>query len=68
MRTWKKPIVVEIAVGMEINCYVCAELQISEPDKPDQADQFVGLFDSSNLLNSNYLQGVSVLSPVRLFY
>jgi coenzyme PQQ precursor peptide PqqA len=26
MRTWKKPIVVEIAVGMEINCYVCAEL------------------------------------------
>ena len=26
MRTWKKPVVVEIAVGMEINCYVCAEL------------------------------------------
>ena len=26
MRSWKKPIVVEIAVGMEINCYVCAEL------------------------------------------
>ena len=26
MRSWKKPIVIEIAVGMEINCYVCAEL------------------------------------------
>ena len=38
MRTWKKPIVVEIAVGMEINCYVCAELQISGLEKPDQAD------------------------------
>ena len=49
MRTWKKPIVVEIAVGMEINCYVCAELQISGPGKPDQTDQFAGLFGSSNL-------------------
>ncbi|KJS45145.1 MAG: pyrroloquinoline quinone biosynthesis protein PqqA [Rhodospirillaceae bacterium BRH_c57] len=25
MRTWKKPRVVEIAVGMEINSYSCAE-------------------------------------------
>ncbi len=25
-RTWKKPKIVEIAVGMEINCYACAEL------------------------------------------
>jgi len=24
---WKKPRVVEIAVGMEINCYACAELK-----------------------------------------
>ncbi|MGB0696812.1 MAG: pyrroloquinoline quinone precursor peptide PqqA [Rhodospirillaceae bacterium] len=26
MRTWKKPRFVEIAVGMEINSYACAEL------------------------------------------
>ncbi|MGC2856930.1 pyrroloquinoline quinone precursor peptide PqqA [Novispirillum sp. DQ9] len=25
MRIWKKPAVVEIAVGMEINSYSCAE-------------------------------------------
>ncbi|MGB0682253.1 MAG: pyrroloquinoline quinone precursor peptide PqqA [Magnetovibrionaceae bacterium] len=25
MKTWKKPVVVEIAVGMEINSYACAE-------------------------------------------
>ncbi|MBI1239780.1 MAG: pyrroloquinoline quinone precursor peptide PqqA [Alphaproteobacteria bacterium] len=24
---WKKPRVTEIAVGMEINCYACAELK-----------------------------------------
>jgi len=24
--TWKTPRVVEIAVGMEINCYACAEI------------------------------------------
>jgi coenzyme PQQ precursor peptide PqqA len=24
--TWKTPRIVEIAVGMEINCYACAEL------------------------------------------
>jgi len=23
---WRKPEIVEIAVGMEINCYACAEL------------------------------------------
>lgn len=23
---WKKPKVIEICVGMEINCYACAEL------------------------------------------
>ena len=69
MRTWKKPIVVEIAVGMEINCYVCAELQISWPGKPDQADQFVGLFDSSNLLNDKIPQrrvGAITGAPVLL--
>jgi coenzyme PQQ precursor peptide PqqA len=26
MRQWKRPKVIEIAVGMEINCYACAEL------------------------------------------
>ncbi len=26
MRTWSKPSYVEIAVGMEINSYACAEL------------------------------------------
>ena len=26
-KTWKRPKVVEIAVGMEINCYACAELK-----------------------------------------
>ncbi len=26
-KTWTKPKVVEIAVGMEINCYACAELK-----------------------------------------
>ena len=26
-KTWKKPKVVEIAVGMEINSYACAELK-----------------------------------------
>lgn len=26
MRQWKRPSVIEIAVGMEINCYACAEL------------------------------------------
>ena len=26
-KTWKKPAVVEIAVGMEINSYACAELK-----------------------------------------
>jgi coenzyme PQQ precursor peptide PqqA len=26
MRTWKRPTVVVIAVGMEINSYACAEL------------------------------------------
>ena len=67
MRTWKKPIVVEIAVGMEINCYVCAELQASGPDKPDQTDEFVGILDSSNLFEDNYLKSVSVLVPTRLF-
>ncbi|MFQ5783320.1 MAG: pyrroloquinoline quinone precursor peptide PqqA [Alphaproteobacteria bacterium] len=25
-RVWSKPVIVEIAVGMEINCYACAEL------------------------------------------
>jgi coenzyme PQQ precursor peptide PqqA len=25
-QVWRKPKVVEIAVGMEINCYACAEL------------------------------------------
>jgi len=25
MRTWKKPRIVEIAVGLEINSYACAE-------------------------------------------
>ncbi|MBE9554022.1 MAG: pyrroloquinoline quinone precursor peptide PqqA [Proteobacteria bacterium] len=25
MRTWKKPEIVEIAVGLEINSYACAE-------------------------------------------
>ncbi len=24
---WKSPIVKEIAVGLEINCYACAEIQ-----------------------------------------
>lgn len=23
---WKTPVIVEIAVGMEINCYACAEI------------------------------------------
>ncbi|MBV8736572.1 MAG: pyrroloquinoline quinone precursor peptide PqqA [Alphaproteobacteria bacterium] len=23
---WKTPVIVEIAVGMEINCYACAEV------------------------------------------
>ncbi|NIQ74355.1 MAG: pyrroloquinoline quinone precursor peptide PqqA [Gammaproteobacteria bacterium] len=26
MRIWKRPVVTEIAVGMEINCYACAEI------------------------------------------
>ena len=26
MRQWKRPKVIEIAVGMEINCYACAKL------------------------------------------
>lgn len=26
MKTWVRPVIVEIQVGMEINCYVCAEL------------------------------------------
>jgi coenzyme PQQ precursor peptide PqqA len=26
MRKWKRPKVIEIAVGMEINCYACAKL------------------------------------------
>jgi coenzyme PQQ precursor peptide PqqA len=26
MRIWKAPKVIEIAVGMEINCYACATL------------------------------------------
>ncbi len=26
MRQWKRPEVIEIAVGMEINCYACAKL------------------------------------------
>ncbi len=26
-KTWKRPKVVEIAVGMEINSYACAELK-----------------------------------------
>ena len=46
MRTWKKPIIVEIAVGMEINCYVCAEFQNSgpeKPEKPEKTDELVGL-------------------------
>ena len=25
--TWKTPKIVEIAIGMEINCYACAELK-----------------------------------------
>ncbi|MCH7539921.1 MAG: pyrroloquinoline quinone precursor peptide PqqA [Proteobacteria bacterium] len=25
-QVWRKPKIVEIAVGMEINCYACAEL------------------------------------------
>ena len=24
---WKKPIIKEVAVGLEINCYACAEIQ-----------------------------------------
>jgi len=28
--TWLTPKVVEIAVGMEINCYACAELKGSQ--------------------------------------
>ena len=70
MRTWKKPIVVEIAVGMEINCYVCAELQTPGPGKPDQADEFAGIFDSSNLLKGKIPQwrvGASIEAPVLLF-
>lgn len=26
MRKWSRPAVVEISVGMEINCYACAEI------------------------------------------
>jgi len=26
MKQWKRPVIVEIQVGMEINLYVCAEL------------------------------------------
>ncbi len=26
MRKWNRPTIVEIAVGMEINCYACAKL------------------------------------------
>jgi coenzyme PQQ precursor peptide PqqA len=26
MKTWKRPVIVEIQVGMEINLYVCAKL------------------------------------------
>jgi coenzyme PQQ precursor peptide PqqA len=26
MKKWKSPRVVEISVGMEINCYACAEI------------------------------------------
>jgi coenzyme PQQ precursor peptide PqqA len=26
MKAWKRPVIVEIQVGMEINLYVCAEL------------------------------------------
>jgi coenzyme PQQ precursor peptide PqqA len=26
MKSWKRPVIVEIQVGMEINLYVCAEL------------------------------------------
>jgi len=26
MAEWKRPVIVEIQAGMEINCYVCAEL------------------------------------------
>ncbi|MDH3316171.1 MAG: pyrroloquinoline quinone precursor peptide PqqA [Gammaproteobacteria bacterium] len=26
MKTWTRPVIVELQVGMEINCYVCAEL------------------------------------------
>jgi len=25
--TWKTPVIVEIALGAEINCYACAELK-----------------------------------------
>lgn len=25
-KAWKKPKVVDVSVGMEINCYACAEL------------------------------------------
>ena len=24
---WKSPVVLEVAVGLEINCYACAEIQ-----------------------------------------
>ena len=70
MRTWKKPIVVEIAVGMEINCYVCAELQTSGPEKPDQIDKFVGFFDSPDLLKGKTPQkcvGAIIEAPFLLF-
>lgn len=26
MKSWTRPVIVELQVGMEINCYVCAEL------------------------------------------
>jgi len=26
MKQWKRPVIVEIQVGMEINLYVCAEI------------------------------------------
>jgi coenzyme PQQ precursor peptide PqqA len=26
MKKWKRPVIVEVQVGMEINLYVCAEL------------------------------------------
>ena len=63
---WTKPIVTEIAVGMESNCYACAEIQQMSLNKDVRAAAKAHTDLTDKQINTMPLEAVILKLPIQI--